>query len=1163
MNLRFALLNVQGLISKRINKLKSKEVSTIFQNNDVVLFTEVWSSEIQDLSVDGFECFPLHRTTCKPNAKRNSGGIAIYIRNELVTNDILFHVSEDDIIWLRISGSKVNLQYDLFIGLTYIIPELSSRQSMVDISTFDRLTDSIVKINNLTNERCNIILAGDFNSRTSDNADFVVFDSDANIHVLPDDYVSDQFLPRVSQDKGHLNSNGTYLLDFCKQTGLRILNGRIGKDAGIGKYTFVGSRGSSLVDYVLTNEELFTLFPHFQVEEPNLLSDHCLIQFELKTDAIKTGGQYESGKSTQTTKLQSKVVWDIDQKDQYINSLSSEDIYSRLNDVTRSVESCINSNEIDNAVSSLINVLDGVISPLFKKNLTSRQNAVCFNNKKQNPWFNRDCEEKKQTFLANLNIFRDNKTNNNRINLVKSRSDYKCIIRKCKYNYDKQNTLKLEQNRFKNAKLYWNMLKESCGIKTSQIDITTFENYFKAINNPNDHFFSPDEDVLYFNDRYLNNEFEVMFEELNSDITIHEVSAAIKQLKSGRSSGPDLLLNEFFIHGERILAPILLSLFNKCFNISYFPEAWSDGYVVPLHKKGSINNHENYRGITLLSTVGKLFTRILNNRLKEWAESYNVYIEAQAGFRTHMGTTDNIFVLHGLITHMINSGKKLFCGFVDFTKAFDYVVRENLWTKLIKLGLRGKILDIIRSMYNSIKSKVKFLNELSDEFSCNLGVRQGECLSPFLFSMYLNDLEEEFMLKGFDGIDVNMIKMLILLYADDIVIFSETAEGLQKGFDILLQYCGRWKLKVNTNKTKVMVFRKAGPIARDLQFLYDNTNIEIVTSFTYLGIVFTPGGSFNEAQHTLAGQAQKAIFKLNKYLYKFTAITVKHKLDLFDKLVSPILNYSAEVWGFIPALNIERVHTQFLKKVLNVKVTTQNDFVYGELGRKQLIVSRHFTIIKYWLKIIYSSDNKYVKQIYKMMLNDMILYPNKTNWAKLVNGLLSTLGFNDVWLQQGVGNTDLFLTELKLRLNDNFTQNWNSRLDNSTRASFYRNICGDSFGFKYYLNCVNISKYRHAMTRLRVSSHRLEVEAGRWHKPVSTPFNERKCRVCDNIEDEYHFMVECQLYQELREKYINKYYWRRPNMLKLTQLFLSENERVLKNLSLYIYKAFEIRNVNF
>ena len=176
------------------------------------------------------------------------------------------------------------------------------------------------------------------------------------------------------------------------------------------------------------------------------------------------------------------------------------------------------------------------------------------------------------------------------------------------------------------------------------------------------------------------------------------------------------------------------------------------------------------------------------------AESYHVYIEAQAGFRAEMGTSDNVFVLHGLITHLLNQDKKLYCAFVDFKKAFDFVNRDIIWYKLIKLGVRGKMLYVIRSMYNSVKSKVKYNNELSSDFDSYSGVRQGECLSSFLFSMYLNDIEDEFYLNGVEGIDVGSIKLFLLLYADDMTIFSETEEGLQKGLDILESYCIRWKL---------------------------------------------------------------------------------------------------------------------------------------------------------------------------------------------------------------------------------------------------------------------------------------------------------------------------------------------------------------------------------
>ena len=214
---------------------------------------------------------------------------------------------------------------------------------------------------------------------------------------------------------------------------------------------------------------------------------------------------------------------------------------------------------------------------------------------------------------------------------------------------------------------------------------------------------------------------------------------------------------------------------------------------------------------------------------------------------------------------------------------------------------------------------MKYNNCLSEDFTCYLGVRQGECLSPFLFSLYLNDLESEFAKNGFEGVDIGVLKLFLLLYADDIVIFSETDKGLQTGLDILYAYCQSWKLKVNIQKTKVMVFRKGGFLPQNLRFMYDGQNLEIVNKFVYLGIVFTTGGAFTETFSTLAGQGGKAIFKMTKYLNNFVSVSPRHHLDLFDKLVRPILQYGCEVWGFANAPVIERLHLRFCKRILGVK----------------------------------------------------------------------------------------------------------------------------------------------------------------------------------------------------------------------------------------------------
>lgn len=760
-----------------------------------------------------------------------------------------------------------------------------------------------------------------------------------------------------------------------------------------------------------------------------------------------------------------------------------------------------------------------------------------------------------------LNKYRADKTDINRVNMVKARTDFKSEVRNFKQEIDRANTKKLVDAKYRNAKEYWKLLKNAANITTctsKSLSVNNFTEYFKAINNPDNAFFQPDEEVIYFNERFLNSEIQVMFSELDIEITREEILQSIKQLKNGKSGGPDQLLNEFFIHGQHVLLPCLHILFNKLLTLGYFPSSWAEGHIVPLHKKGDVNNVNNYRGITLLSVLGKLFTRLLNNRLKEWAEMYQVYIEAQAGFRKCMSTADNIFVLHGLISHMLNAGKKFYCAFIDFSKAFDYVVRDVLWYKLIKLGVRGQILKVIKSMYESIKSRVKCNNELSEEFTCCLGVRQGECLSPFLFAMYVNDIEDYFYVNGAEGVDTYMFKLFLLLYADDITLFSETAQGLQKGLDILKDYCNKWKLMVNTEKSKIIVFRKGGQLARNLKFYYDGLELSIVGSFSYLGVVFTPGGSFSLAQNTLSGQAQKAIFRLNSYLYKFTEISPYHRLELFDKLVAPILNYAAEVWVFCKADKIEVVHLQFCKRLLGLKQCTQNDFIYGELGRVSFQNKRFFIIIKYWLKIILCNENKLIKHVYNMMLQDIDTMANKENWALLVKKLLGSLGFNEVWMAQGVGDVNVFLNLVNQRLQDNFLQNWNSRLADSSRAAFY--TCINSFQYQHYLNFVKVRKYRQALSRLRCSSHRLEIESGRWHKPVRTPIENRKCKQCNTVENEFHLLFECPLYNELRSQYLDSYFYVHPNQFKLKQLFQSTQVKQVIDLSIFMYKAFALRN---
>ena len=228
-------------------------------------------------------------------------------------------------------------------------------------------------------------------------------------------------------------------------------------------------------------------------------------------------------------------------------------------------------------------------------------------------------------------------------------------------------------------------------------------------------------------------------------------------------------------------------------------------------------------------------------------------------------------------------------------------------------------------------------------------------------------------------------------------------------------------------------------------------------------------------------------------------------MDLFDKLISPILCYSSEVWMLSKAKDVRKVHIQSSKKLLAVKQCTQNDFIYGETGQIPMILRRHYHIIKYWLKVISSSNHKLIKASYKMQLRDTNILPNKLNWASEVRNLLFRLGFNEAWYNQSVGNEALFLNSLKQRLQDIFIQEWHTRIQESSRAIFYRNFT--NFGYKPYLDLLVSDIFRYSLTRLWTSLHRLEVEVGRWAWPERVPFEHRLCTTCNVLEDEYHFVI--------------------------------------------------------
>ena len=188
---------------------------------------------------------------------------------------------------------------------------------------------------------------------------------------------------------------------------------------------------------------------------------------------------------------------------------------------------------------------------------------------------------------------------------------------------------------------------------------------------------------------------------------------------------------------------------------------------------------------------------------------------------------------------------------------------------------------------------VKRIDSVCSSFETKVGVKQGCVLSPIFFNIFLSDLPGIFDSNCYP-VKLNNTSLHCLLYADDLIILSESSDGLQCALDKLHQYCLKWKLIVNIDKSNIMIFNKAGRLLENSTFTYGGINIQITKEYCYLGIISVPSGSLAKSILWLKEKASKAYFKIKENLFNSS---FKCSLKLFSTLVQPILGYGCEVWA--------------------------------------------------------------------------------------------------------------------------------------------------------------------------------------------------------------------------------------------------------------------------
>ncbi len=884
---------------------------------------------------------------------------------------------------------------------------------------------------------------------------------------------------------------------------------------------------------MLAPYDLLCNIDFFHVHPPNDHSIHCLLSTVLSTGApFKVIGSTNLPKKLEHS---AKYQWKDGDDAKFCQALCAHDIQAKITNFGPI-------SDVNEGVCTLNTILYEAASKAGIRHSTGKHGSRNPKVEHKN-WYDVNCHVLKRELSSIASKLRMNPYNKQLLAFYQAkRKFYKKLVNKKKCSFKQGILNQMDSLEKKNPREFWALFDKLKSLnkhkQSPQSDISDsrwVEHFTKLLNGAQQNSVSSSNDSV---DNFIEQNMDKIFNELNYSIKESEISRAISGLKKKKSSGIDMILNEMLKAGHTQILQPLGVLLNHILTFSSFPDSWRINFLLPIHKKGDCLIPSNYRGIAISSNLCKLFCSILNNRLSLFAESNKLIPSSQIGFRKKMRTADHIMTLKSIIDKYVNKLSKnyLFCCFVDFRAAFDSVPRKCLLYKLIKLGVGGNFLNVLKSIYIDVKYRVKISQDrISNvDISSNVGVKQGCVLSPLLFSLYTSDLPSYF--NDCDPVTLHDAEISCLLFADDLVIISKTKSGLQSALDNLSSYCREWGLTVNLEKTKVLIFNKGGKLLNKHPFHLDGVKLDIVTNYCYLGILFTASGSFKMACERLTLLASRAAFKLKSF---DTRNNIVLAYRLFNHLVTPILSYCCEIWcplltctappeklyDMCHNLPNEKVLLLYGKYLLGVNRRTTNSAVRGELGQYPLALQFLAQSIKYWLRI--SSDDMSSSLVNKAYIecNKNLSKTSLCNWAKCIRQLLIQCNLENVWVNQGSTKPRKIANVVRVELKNMYENTWFSIINDETKSPKLRSykLFKNKFLLENYLISTTNLAHRRAFTKLRLSAHRLAIETGRYTVP-KTPVDQRTCCICNEnkIESEIHFLCDCSALSIIRRPFLSK-----------------------------------------
>ena len=567
-------------------------------------------------------------------------------------------------------------------------------------------------------------------------------------------------------------------------------------------------------------------------------------------------------------------------------------------------------------------------------------------------------------------------------------------------------------------------INEQGTIASDPVEVLRIWKRFSAdIANP-----SPEDEKIYDEDHKSNTEarlatlrsLRINQPELDKEISETEIFRAIRKMKPGKAAGSDGILTSILKHaaaavGTNKMRPnnnivsALALMFNYIFEKEAWPERWSSGIVFPLFKGDSRLDPGNYRPITLLSVVGKLFRSIIEDRLSTWSERVGACADEQGGFRRNRGTIDQIFILREIILHRKDLGLPTLVTYIDVRKAFDTVWREGNYVRLFDIGVQGKMWRQIHNMNERTRSKIRLPMGDTDWFDIKRGVAQGATESPWLYNNFVNGLADCLHAENL-GIQFKGKPIPLLMYADDVVLLATTIDELHKMNDVASEYARKYRFRHNGSKSAIMLFNADKNLTTRVhrqRWSLSGERVEIKDHYKYLGADIQQNISkWTPHLNVLIAQARRRSLDLAWLCGRNEGLRPRSACTMWKAIIRPILEYAAELWaGDVTkeaAAKAEQIQTNFAKSILGLRSHQgiSNHFLRAELGLEPLAARWEKLRLGYWRRLQKAEPRSILVAVATSRRTDLLHGRRSTrpNWMEGTRLLLQERHLDQFWL---------------------------------------------------------------------------------------------------------------------------------------------------------------------